>query len=320
MLAELIPHEPLEGVRMEGKVVTPDPSFGDIVLGHHEALTEHEHAEEAGAKCHADDVVRLCRSDRVHEGLGHDQREQQVRQEVAEAVEVRHQDHQECRDHSDHRQPRQARQKVGQDVRQTRDLAVGTLPSEGVALLQEKRQDCDRHEHEEGLHIEEEREQRIRGCTHLLGHLILTGDCALLPVHGPHHERQRDVHREADCKYVGVLHVHHQRAVQEDKELHDGACCLGGQGGRAGVRQAVALVGIREEPLGNVRTPVLFHKLVHLFLFHSEVRVHNVQEELGWVAVLRAHSAVLGKIVDRSLAGGAKVDLLPARHEVDEVK
>mmetsp|Transcript_12996 Transcript_12996/g.37880 ORF Transcript_12996/g.37880 Transcript_12996/m.37880 type:complete len:210 (+) Transcript_12996:512-1141(+) len=152
--AELVVHEPPKGVGVHGDVVAPDPARGDVLWRNHEALAKHEHAEEARAEGHANDVVRLGGPDRVHHCLGGNERKEQVGEERAKAVEVGQEDHEQRGEHGDQGHPWQASQKVRQHVGHARDLPVGPLAAEDVALLGEEGEDGHGHEDQEGLHVE----------------------------------------------------------------------------------------------------------------------------------------------------------------------
>mmetsp|Transcript_6790 Transcript_6790/g.15309 ORF Transcript_6790/g.15309 Transcript_6790/m.15309 type:complete len:236 (-) Transcript_6790:1165-1872(-) len=166
--AELIVHEPLEGVRVESQMIPPQPPIRDVLLGHHEPFTEHEHPKHSRPQGHPDNVVRLRRPDDMHQGLCHQQRQEQAKEEVSEAVKVCETDHKGCRDQGDQRDAGQAGQEIGCHVREGSDVAVGPLTPEHITLLEEERKHRNRHEDQESLHVEQARQQGLRRSPRLL--------------------------------------------------------------------------------------------------------------------------------------------------------
>mmetsp|Transcript_72155 Transcript_72155/g.165532 ORF Transcript_72155/g.165532 Transcript_72155/m.165532 type:complete len:208 (-) Transcript_72155:1245-1868(-) len=140
--AELIVHEPLEGVGVEGQMVPPLPSRRDILLRHHEPLAQHKHPKHPRAQGHPDDVVRLRCTNQMHQRLRHDQRQQQVQEEIPESIQVRKLHDEDGGDQRNQRNTREARQEVGHHVREADYVAVGPLAAEHIALLQEEREHC----------------------------------------------------------------------------------------------------------------------------------------------------------------------------------
>mmetsp|Transcript_23177 Transcript_23177/g.49617 ORF Transcript_23177/g.49617 Transcript_23177/m.49617 type:complete len:287 (-) Transcript_23177:1165-2025(-) len=166
--AELVVHEPLEGVRVESQMIPPQPPIRDVLLGHHEPFTEHEHPKHSRPQGHPDNVVRLRRPDDMHQGLCHQQRQEQAKEEVSEAVKVCETDHKGCRDQGDQRDAGQAGQEIGCHVREGSDVAVGPLTPEHITLLEEERKHRNRHEDQESLHVEQARQQGLRRSPRLL--------------------------------------------------------------------------------------------------------------------------------------------------------
>mmetsp|Transcript_126986 Transcript_126986/g.344781 ORF Transcript_126986/g.344781 Transcript_126986/m.344781 type:complete len:399 (-) Transcript_126986:295-1491(-) len=256
----------------------------------------------------------------MHEGLGHDQGQQQVREELGEAIEIR-QPHDEHRgDQSNERDARESGEEVGEHVRQTGDLSVGSLPPEDVPYLEEERKDRDGHENEKCLHVEQQSQERS-GCGSRGKTVTIFPTChrTHVVVHGSDHERQRDVHRQAHAEDVRVLPVHVQHPQQQHGKLPQRARAA--RGAAALLRRLVPLRGLphRRRQLGPVERPdeALQPRPAAL---RAEIGVDDLQEKLRRVGVPRARVAMRGKVLDGDVGRGAEVDLLALRQQAQRVE
>mmetsp|Transcript_6791 Transcript_6791/g.15315 ORF Transcript_6791/g.15315 Transcript_6791/m.15315 type:complete len:208 (-) Transcript_6791:212-835(-) len=140
--AELIVHEPLEGVRVESQMIPPQPPVRDVILGHHVPLTQHEHPVRPCPQRHPDNVVRLRRPDQVHQRLRHYQGQQEIQEEPTKPIEIRKLRDERGGDQSDERDARKAGEEVGDDVGEASDVTICPLAAEHITLLQEEWKHC----------------------------------------------------------------------------------------------------------------------------------------------------------------------------------
>mmetsp|Transcript_23176 Transcript_23176/g.49612 ORF Transcript_23176/g.49612 Transcript_23176/m.49612 type:complete len:259 (-) Transcript_23176:1249-2025(-) len=140
--AELVVHEPLEGVRVESQMIPPQPPIRDVLLGHHEPFTEHEHPKHSRPQGHPDNVVRLRRPDQVHQRLRHYQGQQEIQEEPTKPIEIRKLRDERGGDQSDERDARKAGEEVGDDVGEASDVTICPLAAEHITLLQEEWKHC----------------------------------------------------------------------------------------------------------------------------------------------------------------------------------
>mmetsp|Transcript_26344 Transcript_26344/g.76566 ORF Transcript_26344/g.76566 Transcript_26344/m.76566 type:complete len:290 (-) Transcript_26344:637-1506(-) len=251
--------------------------------------------------------MRHQRANEAHEPLGGDERAEERGEEDAETVQAGQRHHARRRQDRDEGEAGQRAEEVGRDPRDDAVGAVGSLAKERGALHHEEGEDGDRHEDEKGGDVEEHRGARVDGRV-----VVLVAEA---DVHQADHQAEHDVHDEphpVDARILGVVEA---EAVAERQE--------GAERGhlRAAGRRLLAachrLGDLRDDRGALCAVAVLEHERRVVAL--GEVRVDQLEHEVGRVVHRRARVAVSGK-VGGDLGGLAVEDGVAAREQQDVVK
>mmetsp|Transcript_15870 Transcript_15870/g.47527 ORF Transcript_15870/g.47527 Transcript_15870/m.47527 type:complete len:269 (-) Transcript_15870:853-1659(-) len=253
--------------------------------------------------------MRHQRANEAHEPLGGDERAEERGEEDAETVQAGQRHHARRRQDRDEGEAGQRAEEVGRDPRDDAVGAVGSLAKERGALHHEEGEDGDRHEDEKGGDVEEHRGARVDGRV-----VVLVAEA---DVHQADHQAEHDVHDEphpVDAYCTKSVRVNGKSMSDDESMSNDGSARIlgvveaeavaerqeGAERGhlRAAGRRLLAachrLGDLRDDRGALCAVAVLEHERRVVAL--GEVRVDQLEHEVGRVVHRRARVAVSGKV------------------------